>query len=167
MCLARPWLDTVLLEHKLGRAQDFFASISEEPKINKTVLPVFFRKADACMVTRKAFQTMCELNPQLGRQLQVLLASPGLVTGGFFFREGYPAHEQDLFVAELAGVRKTPAGNQVLTVFQTDDMKEYQLAVFDSAAALMGKYHWLLGETNAAGHLVRPLSLTETTGSPK
>jgi len=144
MCLALPWLDTLLLERNLPPSRDFFASIAEETTANKTVLPVFFRKAEVCLITRRTFQTMCELNPQLGRNLQVLDVSPAFVTGGVFFREGYPARQQDQIVAELTAVRKSPAGNQVLTVFQSEGLDEHPASAFDSALALLAHRRQLL-----------------------
>jgi phosphonate transport system substrate-binding protein len=150
MCLATLWLDTLLLGQKLDSSHKLFSQVSFEPKLTKVVLPVFFRKADACLVTRKGFKTMCELNPQLGQQLRQLAISPGFVTGGFFFRAGYPSKEQDKFIAGMRGVRNTPAGNEVLTVFQTENLDEYHVSVFDSAIDLMNQHRQLLGRNDGA-----------------
>ncbi len=147
MCLAMPWLDTLLLEKKLKPALVFFGRVTEDGKLTKTVLPVFFRKADACLVPRKGFRTMGELNPQVNRQLRVLATSPEFVPAGFFFRAGYPQAQQDKFVAEVEQVHARPSGQQVLTVFQVERLEEHPASVLDSAVALMERHRQLRSGT--------------------
>jgi ABC-type phosphate/phosphonate transport system substrate-binding protein len=148
MSLAIPWLDTLLLEKGLKPAQDSCGRITEENKLTKTVLPVFFRQTDVCLVSRKGFKMMEELNPQVGRQLRVLASSPEFVAGGFFFRAGYPQAQQDKFVSEVMRVHTRPSGRQVLTVFQMDRLVEHPASVLDTAIALMGTHRRLSAGTN-------------------
>ena len=148
-CLALVWLDTLLMEKGLRPAQDFCGRVNEESKLTQAVLPVFFHKADACLVTRKGFKTMCELNPQVGRQLRVLATSPEFVAAGFFFRTGYPRTQQERCLSEFTRVHTNPTGQQILTVFQTDRLEEHPASVMDSALALLGRHRHLLGETNS------------------
>jgi ABC-type phosphate/phosphonate transport system substrate-binding protein len=151
MCLATIWLDTLLLEQGLKPSLDFCGSVTDEAKLTTTVLPVFFHKADACLVTRKGFKTMCELNPQLSQQLRVLASSPKFVAAGFFFRAGYPAVPQNEYLTEFTRVQDSPAGQQILTVFQTERLEEHPAAVLDSAFALLERHRQLLGGTNSIG----------------
>jgi ABC-type phosphate/phosphonate transport system substrate-binding protein len=144
-CLALPWLDTLLLEKGLKPAQGFCGRITEEDKLTKAVLPVFFRQVDACLVTRKGFKTMGELNPQVSRQLRVLVTSPEIVPGAFFFRAGFPQPQLGQFLAELTKVHTRPAGQQVLTVFQTERLEEHPASVMDSAISLLENHRRLSG----------------------
>ena len=148
MCLATAWLDTLLLEKGQKAVCEHFSLVTKQSKLTKAVLPVFFCKADACLVTRKGFQTMSELNPQVGQQLRVLTGSPGFVPSGFFFRAGYPQSEQDSFVTELTRVHKKPSGQQILTVFQTERLEEHPASVLESAAKLLETHQKLLGGSN-------------------
>ena len=149
-CLATPWLDTLLREKGLSPTRDFFSQVLAENKLTKAVLPVFFRKIDACLVTRKGFKTMGELNPQVSRQLRVLAASPPIVPTGFFFRTGFPQAQQDRCLAEFTRVHTSPSGQQILTVFQTERLEEHPASVLDSAIELLAKHERLCGGTNAA-----------------
>jgi ABC-type phosphate/phosphonate transport system substrate-binding protein len=149
MCLARPWLDTVLLEKKLKPAQSFFGQITDGDKLTQTVLPVFFHKTDACLVTRKGFKAMGDLNPQVFRQLRVLTASPELVPTGFFFRAGYNPVQLERCISEFTRVHETPAGQQILTVFQTERLEEHPPSVLDSSLALLERDQQLSGGTNS------------------
>ena len=114
----------------------------------QTVLPVFFGKIDACLVTQKGFKTMGELNPQVNRQLRVLASSPEFVPTGFFFRMGYPQAQQADCLAEFTRVHTSTDGQQILTVFQTDRLQEYPGSVLDSAFALVESHRRLLAGTN-------------------
>ncbi|NTW36129.1 MAG: phosphate/phosphite/phosphonate ABC transporter substrate-binding protein, partial [Syntrophobacteraceae bacterium] len=72
MSLATVWLDTLLAQNGLETTPEFCSRVTIVNKLSQVVLPVFFRKSDACVVTRRGFQTMSELNPQVGKQLRVL-----------------------------------------------------------------------------------------------
>ena len=149
MSLARCWLDTTLLHEGLKPSAQFLGQIKEHNKLTKAVLPVFFRQADACLITRKGLNTMAELNPQVGKALRILLVSPRLVPDAFFFRTGYPREAKVRMVAELAKITSTVAGQQVLTVFQTDSLQEFPFSCLDSSLNLLEEHRRL---TSQAGH---------------
>jgi ABC-type phosphate/phosphonate transport system substrate-binding protein len=164
MCLALIWLDTLLLEQGRKPAVGFCSPITEEGKLTKTVLPVFFRRTDACLVTRKGFKTMSELNPQVGRQLRVLATSPEFVGTGFFLRTGYPAAQQAKCLGEFTRVHTTAAGQQILTVFQTERLEEHPVSVLDSAFALMERHRQLVSEMNRPKTVAAGGTPNETKG---
>ncbi len=138
--LAQPWLDTLLIEAGGKSSAEWLGRITRASKLSKVVLPVFFRQGDACVVTRTSFETMCELNPQIGHQLKILARSPAVVPSVFCFRADYaPAFKEDLF----AGVRelhKSVAGQQVLTVFQSDKLEDQPASCLDSALELLARH---------------------------
>src|SRR6185369_7062487 len=68
MCLSFPWLETVLASEGIPSATNFFHAEVPKLKVSSAALPVFFRTADACLVNRRAFETLVELNPQVGRK---------------------------------------------------------------------------------------------------
>ena len=161
LCLALLWLDTLLLEQGLKPSRILCSRVTEQLKLTKTVLPVFFRQTDACLVTRKGFKTMGELNPQVYRQLRVLASSPELVPTGFFFRAGYPKAQQDRIVGETVRVHTTASGQQVLTVFQTERLEEHPASVLDNAFALMERHRRLSAGTNSPKLAGTPIDLSE------
>jgi hypothetical protein len=56
--LALPWLELALAGAKMRPVNEHFSRISANSKPSRVVLPVFFRQADACLVTRSGFEVM-------------------------------------------------------------------------------------------------------------
>ena len=84
------FLNTQLLKAKLPEADRFFSSIQGKNKESQAILAVFFGQADACVVSDVGFSTMVELNPQVGRKLQVISESPDFIQTVGSFRSDYP-----------------------------------------------------------------------------
>jgi len=119
MCLASAWLQTLLATNNSGRTDGFLGAVTENPKLSKgVVLPVFFRKIDACLVTRRAFQTMCELNPQLQKKLRVVETSPKLVPVVMAFHKDSAPDRRRRFAQALLTLHENPVGQQLLALFQ-------------------------------------------------
>lgn len=152
MCLAVPWLDTVLVEAGLKSAQEHFRQVTRETKLSKAVLPVFFRKADACLVTRRGFLMMGELNPQVSQRVVVLAISKPYVPTGFFFRTGFPTREQQRCVEQFTQVHTSPVGQQIMTVFQTERLEEHPASVLDESLALLEKHDRLCRPPGASAN---------------
>lgn len=137
LCLALPWLDTIFSEQELSPASNYVASISTKTKLAQVVLPVFFRQSDACIVGRSGFETMKELNPQVGQKLKVIAASPELVTEVLALRADYQPAFREQLISALLDLHKTPAGQQVLTLFHGDKVELRPLSSLTSTLALI------------------------------
>jgi ABC-type phosphate/phosphonate transport system substrate-binding protein len=135
--LAPAWLETELLQHQLGLTEQFWGRITESAKLLRAILPVFFHQADACLVTLKGFETMAELNPQIGRQLQVLAKSEAVVPNLFCFRGDYRSPYREKILQEISRLGETTAGQQTLALFQTDRLFPGDPASLAGAFALL------------------------------
>lgn len=136
-CLAEPWLRSLLRERRLEPNAGFFGSLIYTTKLSQVVLPVFFRKADACVVTRHGFDTLTELNPQLARDLVVIEISPALLATVFSFRGDYTSPVMDKLMSGMRELHLSPSGRQVLTIFHSDRMVEVSPAALETARALL------------------------------
>jgi ABC-type phosphate/phosphonate transport system substrate-binding protein len=136
-CLALDWLETLLNASNLEPAERFFAEIKPNLKLSRTVLPVFFRQSDACVVTRDSFNTMVELNPQLGRTLRVIAASPLYTTALFCFHRDCVPAVKVRFRSALVNLAQSPTGKQLLALFQTTGFSARDASVLRSAAELI------------------------------
>ena len=139
-CLAPIWFETILLEAGLGTTPQFCGRVIQVSKLSQSVLPVFFHQADACVVTRRGFETMVELNPQVGRQLKTVACSPPMVPVVFGFRAAYLGAAKDQIEAKIRGVNTTPAGRQVLTLFQCESLEVRPASVLKSSMDLLAAH---------------------------
>ena len=140
--MALVWLETVLADNKLGRAAGFFGSVELGYRASACVLPLFFGKIDACVVDIGNWDSMKELNPQLGR-LRVLAQSDALLEGLIAMPAEPHPYQNDLIDAVL-NLHKTPAGEQLTMVFKTGVLVRIGKEPFESVRALCGKYRRLV-----------------------
>ncbi len=138
--LAPTWLDVTLAKSGLPRSVELCGRVAHVNKVSQAVLPVFFRKSDACVVTRRGFETMSELNPQVGRQLKVLALSPEVVPSMSCFRKDYTEPTKEKLLAEIDKIHTTPAGHQVLTIFQCERLEVHPVSCLDSALQLLSDH---------------------------
>ena len=132
MSLAPAWVATVL---DLPKTESVRMARADNP--SRTVLPVFFRQTDACVVTLNVFEIACELNPQLRKELRVLATSPEVVPIVFVFRPGYVSSEMDKFEAAMLTLHESPAGQQVLTMFQGDKLVKQPVSCLESSRQIL------------------------------
>src|ERR1035441_6075912 len=104
MCMAPAWLLTILEEGHHGPAEEFFGSMVAEAKFSRVVLPVFFGQADACLTSKKGFETMCELNPQVARDLKVVASSPAMVVSFYIFRKNYQSVNREKVIKAISSL---------------------------------------------------------------
>lgn len=119
------WLDSLLAKQTLSKGQEFFGRIGELTKGNKVILPVFFHQVDACIVSRRQFETMAELNPQIGQQLMVLVQSPGFATGIIAMRKDAGDLRRDAVFKSLLEIHLDPRGKQIMTLFRIKRLIPY------------------------------------------
>ena len=148
--LAAPWLDLRLADQGLGPAESVFRKIDRSEEASRTVLHAFFRQADAVVVTRDAFDTMRELNPQIGKELRVLAVSPEVVPSLFFLRPDFTGSLRTDLETAIATLHDTVAGRQALTVFQGDRLQRAPLSILQSSIDLMAA-HARLPRSRPAG----------------
>lgn len=142
-CLSRVWLDVLLTSAHLGAADVCMGRLESSPKLSRVVLPVFFRQIDACLVTRRGYATMCELNPQLGKQLRPLATSPGLVTTFMGFHKDSPPETRRRFLMAVTELHKTVAGRQALMLFGSTRLVQGDISVLRTSFELLHAYEGL------------------------
>ncbi len=74
--LIKMWLDVELFRAGKKQADEYFREIKYISKESQLVLSVFFKQSDACVVSLNAYETMKQLNPQVGQELQIIQQSP-------------------------------------------------------------------------------------------
>ncbi len=136
--LGLAWLETLLAENRLGRASGFFGSLEIGYRASACVLPLFFGKIDACVVDSDSWESIKELNPQLGR-LRVAARSEALLEGVMAVPVA-PFPYKSVMIESIINMHKTAAGEQLGIVFRTGPLIRVVKEQFESVRALRGKY---------------------------
>jgi phosphonate transport system substrate-binding protein len=121
------WLDNLLKERKLGKKEAYFSSIEYFEKALPSILPVFFGKAEACVVTKSLFETVTELNPQLKKALIPVEISQPISIGIIAIRESIsnPELKEDIKKAFI-NMHKHANGRQYLHIFRSQQIGEFK-----------------------------------------
>jgi phosphonate transport system substrate-binding protein len=138
--LGRNWLESLVMAEGFSVLEAFFGEIRNTSKYSRTVLPVFFRQADACLVPRSGFSTMTELNPQLGKDLDLLAFSPAVVPSVLCVRPDYEPDLKQALIEGLGTLHEEPRGQQILVMFKVDRLVPFQTAFLESAQQLLRKH---------------------------
>jgi ABC-type phosphate/phosphonate transport system substrate-binding protein len=137
MSLGEEWLETLLAASNFGSPEKFFKQITPNTKASRAVLPVFFRQADACLVSRRAFETMGEMNPQVAAKLVVLAKSPKLVPVVIAIRKSCSAEQKEKFKSSMSSLGDTPAGRQILALFGSRKVMAAEASILASATDIV------------------------------
>ena len=134
------YLQTLLMRHGQPAPAQFFLDIQEAESFSKAVLAVFFQQGEACLTTQAVFETMVELNPQVGAQLQILARSPELANGVFFFHQHLPPEIKEILITHLVDFETSVSGQQILLLYKIDRLVQFAPADLDSLSELLQEY---------------------------
>ena len=137
MAVAPAWLSTILDEGHFAPSEQFFGSIVTETKIPRVVLPVFFGQADAALTSKEGFDTMCELNPQVAKDLTVIASSTEMVVCFYVFHKNYHGVNREKFARVYSNLRTSPAGRQLATLFQFGELTVRDGSCLSSALSVL------------------------------
>jgi phosphonate transport system substrate-binding protein len=130
--LAEVFIDTQMLTELKLSYKNIGLSIQHQNKSNRSVLDVFFYKADAAIVYGTSYDIMAELNPSIKTTLKVLAEYPMKSKNFSYFRHDYPLMREMNAVAMT--FNSSPRAKQILEVFRTQEIdycKVNELDVFD------------------------------------
>lgn len=148
------WLDPLLMQRGISSPNRFFSSDRKALKPSSAVLPVFFRKADACIVAASSFRVMAELNPQLREELSILEQSPPRPSSVIAVRKGLPAQQREMVLEVLGTLDQTTQGKQLLTLFRMHRLIPYKTEYFVALEKLFREHRELRSQLAKRRHHV-------------
>lgn len=120
------WLEYLLRQKKLKPCEKYFSKIEYLEKGLPAILPVFLNKADACIVPKNIFDTVCELNPQIKKELIVIEKSEPIAIGVVAIRKSISNQRTKTAIKKaLLNLDKTKSGHQYLTVFKLSNLIKF------------------------------------------
>lgn len=139
------WLEEQLLENNLGRVDKFFLKIDRKLTASKCSLPVFFNQVESCLVNKQSFDTLKELNPQLGDQLMVIAESPVFLKAVLCYTEKCEMQYRKLLDNLLPNLHTYTKGRQIMMLFKFDRLipfqKQYLNSIIDLRNSLQALKH--------------------------
>jgi phosphonate transport system substrate-binding protein len=137
---AHLWLEVLLMKAGKGGRDTFFSQVKELPKISKAIMGVFFRQADAAIVSRAALDTSRQLNPQLETQLTVLAESPNLSDFVVCMVPSTSERFRNNLSKALIRLNESKSGRQLYTIFQTNGITPFKPAHLEGLENLLREH---------------------------
>jgi len=133
------WLNQVLQERVGKGPMEHFGKceLLDFEDAGDVVLPTFFGKADACMVMRHQFELLCELNPQIAKQLKVVESSPPILGLLFVHLKSFDKMDVEELTEIASSLHTTPDGEQACTLMKIKRLSKVrpeQLVAMESFA---------------------------------
>ncbi len=141
--LGQDWLDILLARESLGTPAAFFRQVRYCAKPGAAVLPVYFRQMDAGLATRRAFALLCEMNPRLAVELRIVAVSPRVQSLLTAFRRGINPQLRTSILSTMFSIGSTPAGRQVLMLYQTESLAFCDPEVIGATRQLLAEHQRL------------------------
>jgi len=134
------WLEIMLMEEGSKGLNTFFSSVKDTRTAAKAIMPVFFRQADACIVTRQVFELTAELNPQINRELMIISRKGGLSQGIIAVDRRLPEESKEKLRQAFLTLHQTPEGKQLLMLFKVRKLVPFAPGYMKGTEALYAEH---------------------------
>jgi len=131
------WLHVLLLREAKHDRTLFFRQVSESSAASKSILKVFFKQADAAIVSRGALETSTVLNPQVGNKLAVIAESKPLHGDITCVSTMVSDKLKQTIINSARHLHETTTGRQIFTLFQIEGVIPYQASYLDGLIGLL------------------------------
>jgi ABC-type phosphate/phosphonate transport system substrate-binding protein len=161
---------TLVAENHLGSTGGFFSSFESSTNAANCILPVFFDRIQACVVDGQDWETIQEMNPQLGKKLKILAQSVPVLDGVIAFPKALLPYRAQI-VGSLLDMHTHPLGSQILSAMRSGPLIPYRPEYLDSTREFWRRYERTLtpAELRAwreSRRLRTPVQLRNSAGAP-
>jgi ABC-type phosphate/phosphonate transport system substrate-binding protein len=135
--LGHLWLEVLLMQAGKGGPDSFFRQVRESPKVSHAIMGVFFRQADAAVVTRTGLDTSRQLNPQLETQLTIVAESGNLSDGVTCLIPTTPEKFRNSLYRAIMHLNESSSGRQMYTIFQSSGVTPFKASYLEGLEELL------------------------------
>lgn len=138
------WLNVLLGQSKTPKSGKVFSSIVIDKTESQLILSLFFGQLDACLVSKTAYDTMVEINPQIGKRVKILNSSPRLlrVIASFTTKFKKSRFSENL-LNHLTTLDNYSAGRQLFALTKTAKIVPFKDEYLNNVKALLSDYNKL------------------------
>ncbi len=140
---AHKWLDVLLLRQGYGPTSAEKVTLELRNRPGHAVPPVLFGQADASIVDEVTYELLCEMNPQLRRDLRIIAASPSLMTRVMCSRIDMDPALRGIMFDTAMRMHTEPTGAQILALLQTERPEPFREEFLDNVRALLEEHEQL------------------------
>ena len=134
------WFELLCPENGIKDKENFFKKIEYVESPSKTILAVFFDKADACIATSFSFDVMNEMNPQISTKLKILAKRENLVNDLFCLRNNMDEELKNTIINYGLEIDKKPKTEQIYKIFKIDGSFPFEEHYLDGTLLLWQDY---------------------------
>ena len=121
------WIDKLLKERGLPNHNKFFRETVKDSKATNVLLPVYFKKADACIITDASLKLMSELNPSINNGIKILYSSDYLILGlGCLNKKKKNGDNYKILKEIIPGLYQNEFGKQLLNLFNAENLAPFK-----------------------------------------
>lgn len=143
------WIETLVMREGFRSTGRFFAAVGETKTASLSLMQVFFRKADACVVSRQVLELASELNPQLARELKVVEQVNNLAGGIIAIRPDLREDRKQRILNALRTLHEDPEGHQMFVMFQLSRLIPYRPEYLRATRAFFEEHRLLAVRTGS------------------
>ena len=152
----RYWLDKELNELDLPAAEQHFKQLVDAERAPQAVLSVFFKQHQMGVATKHAYESLCELNPQLKHDLVVVKESEPMLLF-LVCASGYlSSDEREEIVSRASSSHEDPKVKQILMLSKIDRLAAYEEGLLGSVEDL-----WRYAESRSTNSEIATSPLEE------
>ncbi|MDD2337368.1 MAG: PhnD/SsuA/transferrin family substrate-binding protein [Geobacteraceae bacterium] len=137
------WIETLLMRAEHSSIETFFSTLKETQTTSRGIMTVFFRQADACIVTRQLFNLAAEMNPQIGRELVPIARMSKLSHGIISVDRRLPRDLKKKIRQAFLALPDSSEGKQLLMLFQISKMIPFRPEYLSGTEALFAEHQRL------------------------
>jgi ABC-type phosphate/phosphonate transport system substrate-binding protein len=134
------WLENLLMEEGGKGLYTYFSSVKETRTAAKAIMPLFFRQADACVVTRQVLDLTAELNPQISSDLKIISRKGKLSQGIIAVDRRLSEESKERVRQAFLTLHQTPDGQQLLMLFKVRKLVPYVAGYLKGTEALYAEH---------------------------
>lgn len=143
--IVEKWLFVEMKKEEINNPLEIINNFIKIPKPNKRVFSVFFDNADGCVVTKSQYESMCEFNPQLSKQMRILHESPPFLTQIYCINKNSIKKEIQNSKNYVKDINRTENGSQVLQLLKIFKVVGFERNDIETIEKLFDEYNYYNG----------------------